>query len=109
MGKSESFDFHNIENSSSMNDVSRQKKSGCYVSTATGFVLTLLAACLAVGVGIIVHFTTSGTTIDCKCSYPPNSGGNSDGQVGATTPSPQKPILDQCKDLINSGSQELCK
>ncbi|XP_071139479.1 aminopeptidase N-like isoform X3 [Mytilus edulis] len=108
MGKSESFDFHNIENSSSMNDVSRQKKSGCYVSTATGFVLTLLAACLAVGVGIIVHFTTSGTTIDCKCSYPPNSGGNSDGQVGATTPSPQKPILDQCKDLINSGSQELC-
>ncbi|XP_076080852.1 aminopeptidase N-like isoform X2 [Mytilus galloprovincialis] len=108
MGKSESFDFQNMENSSSMNDMSRQKKSGCYVSTATGFVLTLLAACLAVGVGFIVHFTTSGTTIDCKCSYPPNSGGNSDGQVGGTTPSPQKPILDQCKDLINSGSQELC-
>ncbi|XP_052084132.1 aminopeptidase N-like isoform X2 [Mytilus californianus] len=110
MGKSESFDFHNIENSSSMNDVRGHKKTGCYVSTATGFVLTLLAACLAVGVGIIVHFTTSGNTIDCKCSYPPNSGGNNDAQVGGTTPSTtsQKPILDQCKDLINHGNQELC-
>lgn len=109
MGKSESFDFHNIDGNSSMNDSRNSGKSGCYVSTVTGFVLTLLAACLAVGVGLIVHFSGSSRSVDCKCSYP---GGNSDAIVGGNpTPKPTtaKPILDQCKDLIQSGNSELCK
>lgn len=116
MGKSESFNFHDISKDSSMSDVhGGSKKSGCYVSTVTGFVLTLLAACLAVGVGLIVHFTTAGGTIDCKCSYPGNSGGATDAVVGGggtTTSNPaatHKPVLEQCKDLVNSGNTAICE
>ena len=115
MGKSESFEFHEISKDSSMTDVhGDSKKRGCYVSTVTGFVLTLLAACLAVGVGLIVHFTTAGGTIDCKCSYPGISGGATGAVVGGGTTTPnspttQKPILEQCKDLVNSGNKDICE
>ena len=115
MGKSESFEFQDMSKDSSMNDVHvGSKKTGCYVSIVTGFVLTLLAACLAVGVGLIVHFATAGGTIDCKCSYPGYSGGATGAAVGSggtTTSNPattQKPVLEQCKDLVNSGNKEIC-
>lgn len=105
MGKSESFEFQDLSKESSMNDVhAGSKKTGCYVSIVTGFVLTLLAACLVVVVGLIVHFTTAGRTIDCKCSYPGYSGGATSNP--ATT---QKPVLEQCKDLVNSGNKEICE
>lgn len=109
MGKSESFDFHNIDGSSSMNVSSSNAKSGCFVSTVTGFVLTLLAACLAVGVGLIVHFSGSNASVDCKCSYPGADSGAIIGGVTTPKPSTAKPIQDQCKELIQSGSSGLCK
>ena len=106
MGKSESFEFQDMSKDSSMNDVhGGSKKTGCYVSTVNGFVLTLLAACLVVGVGLLVHFTTAGRTIDCKCLYPGNSGGTTTSNPATT----QKPLLEQCKDLVNSGSKEICE
>ena len=34
----------------------RKKQDGCYISTVTGIILFLLVVCIAVSVGLIVHF-----------------------------------------------------
>ena len=42
-------------------------KRGCFVSVVSGFILALLGLVIAVGVGIIVFFASSGTqTIECR-------------------------------------------
>lgn len=46
-----------------------EKKSGCFVSTLTGFILLLGALVLAVGVGVIVYFAAvRNDAKDLKCS-----------------------------------------
>ena len=47
------------------------QNSGCYVSVATGFVLSLLAVLIAVGVGLVVHFAEKdGRDRDVTCNFP---------------------------------------
>ena len=47
------------------------EEKGCFVTQTSGFILLFLAVVLTVGVGLIVHFTStkSGAT-HCKCIYP---------------------------------------
>ena len=47
------------------------RRRGCQVSIVSGFILALLAVASAVGVGLIVHFATSGRTVQCHCNYSP--------------------------------------
>ena len=113
MGKAESFEFQDM-NSSEIELTNGAKKGGCFVSTAIGFVLTLLAACLAVGVGLIVHFASPGE-LECTCKYPGLDSGS--GQAGAivggdkttTMMMPGMPTADQCKHLITAGNTDICK
>ncbi|KAK3095167.1 hypothetical protein FSP39_010973 [Pinctada imbricata] len=112
MGKAESFEFQDMGKYSSDSEMSNgSKKGGCFVSTAIGFVLTLLAACLAVGVGLIVHFASPGD-LECKCTYPGLTSGN--GGTGAivggkaTTITPGSALIDQCKGIVNDGNTEIC-
>lgn len=106
MGKSESFEFSDMGKYSSETELTngQAKKGGCFVSTTTGFILTFLAAVLAVGVGIIVHFAGNGQTFECKCTYPGAIGGSS-GQSQSTP----KPAMVQCKEWAAEGNPEICK
>ena len=50
---------------------SSTKPKGCYLTQTAGFILLLLAALLAVGVGLLVHFTAEkGKDSKCNCVYP---------------------------------------
>ena len=51
--------------------MSTTEGKGCFVTQTSGFILLFLAVVLTVGVGLIVHFTStkSGAT-HCNCIYP---------------------------------------
>ncbi|KAK3599710.1 hypothetical protein CHS0354_037183 [Potamilus streckersoni] len=88
-------------------------KRGCYVSTAMGFALALIAVLIAVGVGIIVHFAGDKGTFQCHCTFP-GSNGDSSAIVGdkSTTKEPNLPTvtpsIDQCIKWITEGNQAIC-
>ncbi|CAG5124607.1 unnamed protein product, partial [Candidula unifasciata] len=72
---------------------------GCFVSLPIAFVLVLLAAVVAVGVGIIVHFAGGDRDVVCHC-------------MGSDTV-PERPSADQIKQeciaQAGAGDQEICK
>ena len=51
--------------------MSKRERKGCFVTQTSGYILLFLAVVLTVGVGLIVHFTStkSGAT-HCNCIYP---------------------------------------
>jgi len=115
MGKNESFEFQDMGKYSSNSDVSNNaKKRGCFVTTTTGFILTLLAACLAVGVGLIVHFTGGDRVFECKCAFPEGSNGGTAGGIAGdkatTTAKPgEDPSLSKCVEWAGEGNNAICK
>ncbi|KAH9512380.1 hypothetical protein Btru_039357 [Bulinus truncatus] len=71
----------------------KQDSKGCHVSVVVGFILVLLAAAVAVGVGIIVHFAGGDREVVCKC----------EAVADAET------VLQQCMRLASAGNQEICQ
>ncbi|KAK0044047.1 aminopeptidase N [Biomphalaria pfeifferi] len=69
----------------------RTEPKGCHVSPVIGFIFVLLAAAIAVGVGIIVHFAGGSRDVVCKC----------DSQVDE--------VLQQCMRLASAGNMEICQ
>ena len=46
-------------------------EKGCFLTQTSGFILLLSVTVLTVGVGLIVHFTTTKSeTTHCNCIYP---------------------------------------
>ncbi|XP_064646003.1 aminopeptidase N-like isoform X2 [Lineus longissimus] len=71
----ETLHFSDINESSTTMASSSRSRGGVHISVPMGFVLTLLAVLLAVGVGIIVHFAGPNRQIVCSCEYPKENGG----------------------------------
>ncbi|XP_076438803.1 LOW QUALITY PROTEIN: aminopeptidase N-like [Babylonia areolata] len=66
---------------------------GCYLSTALGFVLVLLAVLIAVGVGVVVYFA-AGREVVCKC--------------GGLDFNHQEEVRGQCRRLAVDGDADVC-
>lgn len=113
MGKNESFEFTDMGKYSSNSDVSTNKRGGCFVTIVTGFILTLLAACLAVGVGIIVHFAGGSKELECHYTFGSGSDGTSGAQQGGsgsgTTLGPGNAAIAQCINWAKNGNSDICK
>ncbi|KAL4227197.1 hypothetical protein ACF0H5_015170 [Mactra antiquata] len=61
------------------------KEGGCYIKTATGFIITLLCIAIAVGAGLIVHFVEN-RKIECSLSEDALQGNNQlQGQTEVST------------------------
>ncbi|KAH9523940.1 hypothetical protein Btru_047574 [Bulinus truncatus] len=74
-------------------DTMRRDRNGCHVSILAGFICVLLAAAVAVGVGIIVHFAGGNREVVCQC----DPGVSLAGQ-----------LLSECWKLASSGATDLC-
>ncbi|XP_033739360.1 aminopeptidase Ey-like [Pecten maximus] len=72
---------------------------GCRMSSASGFLMVLLAMAIAVGVGLIVHFAGNQKELNCNCSCGPVD--------GAVTMAPGF-LTETCKASAVLGNQELC-
>ena len=70
---------------------------GCYLNTALGFVLVLLAVLIAVGVGVVVYFA-AGREVVCKC-------GRLEVSDGVVSPE----VMEQCQNLAGRGNADVCK
>ncbi|XP_060551724.1 aminopeptidase N-like isoform X2 [Ruditapes philippinarum] len=67
---SSKYELSNLSNSESTvvgEDKMSGKDGGCYVRTATGFLIALVAILISVGVGLIVHFAENRPL---ECSFP---------------------------------------
>ncbi|GFS07937.1 hypothetical protein ElyMa_001261900 [Elysia marginata] len=78
---------------------------GCRVSTAVGFLLTLLAILVAVGVGLIVHFaeTDGKQEVVCKCELSGSGGVVGAGSTGAQTGVSVAGLSEQCAAYVDKG------
>ncbi|CAL1530306.1 unnamed protein product [Lymnaea stagnalis] len=72
------------------------RKNGCHVSTLVGFVLVLLAAAIAVGVGVIVHFAGGDREVICRCDPVSTGGSTADA------------VMQQCVDMASAGNEKIC-
>ncbi|BFZ00939.1 hypothetical protein BsWGS_03978 [Bradybaena similaris] len=76
---------------------SRRKNRGCYLSFPLAFLLVFLAALVAVGVGIIVHFAGGSRQVVCNCQ-----------SSVAEKPSAEQ-IKQECVTQAGKGDPEICK
>ncbi|XP_059161761.1 uncharacterized protein LOC131944899 [Physella acuta] len=90
---SQKFELSDLSNSQTNLTNMTEKKNGCYVSSVFGFILILLAAAIAVGVGIIVHFVGGNKVVVCKF----------DSSVGTASA-----IWRECISLSSSGNKDVC-
>ncbi|XP_048242735.1 aminopeptidase N-like isoform X1 [Haliotis rufescens] len=78
--------------------MSDEKRSGgVYISHGVGFILLLLAACLAVLVGLVVHLVSPGQVI-CTCDTP----------TVATPPLKPEELRARCVGLVDGGDLKVC-
>ncbi|XP_033739357.1 aminopeptidase Ey-like [Pecten maximus] len=91
------FDFSDIEGRKKMGR--NDGDGGCRMSSASGFLMVLLAIGIAVGVGLIVHFAGNQKELNCNCSCGPVE--------GAVTMAPGF-LTETCKASAVLGNQELC-
>ena len=102
-----------------MTTFSKSESSGCRVSTAVGFLLTLLAILVAVGVGLIVHFAENDGKQDvvCKCEMSGSgvvvAASGTEAQTGneAQTGTSAVDMSQECAKLVDQGdeSDQICK
>ncbi|CAL1548720.1 unnamed protein product [Lymnaea stagnalis] len=94
---SQKFELTDISSSqTNLTSMREGRTGGCYLSTLVGFILVLLAAAVAVGVGIIVHFAGGNREVICRCE--PSSSAIS-----------AEAIKNQCIDMASAGNSELCE
>ena len=78
----------------------KNRKGGCFVSTATGILLAVLAILLAVAVGVLVHFTSNKeNSTHCHCKFP--------GSVSVQDGQSQESQIQLCNSLGENTKQ--CK
>ena len=70
---------------------------GCYLNTALGFVLVLLAVLIAVGVGVVVYFA-AGREVVCKC-----------GRLEVNDGVVSSEVMRQCQGLAERGNPDVCE
>ena len=71
------------------------KTGGCYVSSLVGFVLTLLAVLIAVGVGLVVHLAGN-RDVSCEC-------------VSSSVAGSKSLVTQDCQTLAQQGDLDVCK
>ncbi|XP_033739761.1 aminopeptidase Ey-like [Pecten maximus] len=96
-GSTDKFDFSDIEGRKKMGR--NDEDAGCRMSSASGFLMVLLAIGIAVGVGLIVHFAGNQKELNCNCSCGPVD--------GAVTMAPGF-LTETCKASAVLGNQQLC-
>ncbi|KAK3776842.1 hypothetical protein RRG08_024616 [Elysia crispata] len=89
---------------------SKSDSGGCRVSTAVGFLLTLLAILVAVGVGLIVHFAENHGKQDVVCKCEMSGGGMISAGLGAQTAPSSADLSKQCADFVDKGhnTEKIC-
>ncbi|KAL5020481.1 hypothetical protein ScPMuIL_003373, partial [Solemya velum] len=94
----ESYEFKDMNKMTSQNSLADRnpRESGCYLSTAKGFILLLLAILIAVLIGVIVHFAGS-KSFECKYTFPADFTG-----VGNDA------LIQECENLAAEGNQQIC-
>ena len=87
-------------------------RKGCYVTIVSGFILALLAVVIAVGVGLIVHFASPQTSVQCHCKYPSGlppkhaAHGTQNGQTAESVYTPDE-LWDTCLNISTAKNE--CK
>ncbi|KAH9512376.1 hypothetical protein Btru_039351 [Bulinus truncatus] len=90
---SQKFELSDINTSQTNLTGLREDRSGCRVSALAGFVFLMLAAAVAVGVGIIVHFAGGNREVVCRCDPETVLGGQ----------------ISECLKLASLGHTEICE
>ncbi|XP_067653178.1 aminopeptidase N-like [Haliotis asinina] len=74
-----------------------KRSGGVHISHGAAFILVLLAVCLAVLVGLVVHLVSPGQVV-CKCETP----------SVATPPLGPEELRTRCVELAGNGDRKLC-
>ncbi|KAH9512377.1 hypothetical protein Btru_039352 [Bulinus truncatus] len=90
---SQNFDVGDINAGHDHPTALHKDRSGCRVSALAGFVFLMLAAAVAVGVGIIVHFAGGNREVVCRCDPETILGGQ----------------VSECLKLASLGHTEICE
>lgn len=108
----ESYEFKDMNRMTSQNSLAdrNSRNSGCYVSTAKGFIMLLFAILIAVLVGVIVYFAGSRTT---ECNYTfhhePRAAGSLESDIKTTPSTGDVTLIERCQTLAASGNNQICK
>ncbi|XP_067653003.1 aminopeptidase N-like [Haliotis asinina] len=74
-----------------------KRSGGVHISHGAAFILVLLAVCLAVLVGLVVHLVSPGQVV-CKCETP----------TVATPPLGPEELRARCVELAGNGDRKVC-